>query len=86
MAQDLRLGVTVSRVSAGGANPFVGPRARYFAKEGEAVQAVHNLRDATAYRELGYEETDEEAYRAYLADLPDTADGPCPDHADPVPD
>ncbi|MGC9501532.1 hypothetical protein [Streptomyces sp. WG7] len=72
----------MSRESTRGADPSIGPRARYFAKEGEAVQVVHNLRDATAYRELGYEETDEEAYRAYQANLSDAPDGPCPDHAD----
>lgn len=60
-----------------GAAPPPGPRARYFVKEGEAVQAVYNLRDATVYRELGYEETDEQAYRA---SLPDSADGPCLEH------
>lgn len=54
-----------------------GPRARYFTRQGEGVQVVHNLRDATAYRELGYEETDEESYNA---SLPDPADGHCMDH------
>jgi hypothetical protein len=54
-----------------------GLRARYFTRQGEGVQVVHNLRDATAYRELGYEETDEEAYNA---SLPDPADGHCLDH------
>ncbi|MFF9021490.1 hypothetical protein [Streptomyces eurythermus] len=54
-----------------------GFRARYFTRRGEGVQVVHNLRDATAYRDLGYEELDEEAY---YAGLPDCVDGPCTDH------
>ncbi|MDT0341446.1 hypothetical protein [Streptomyces litchfieldiae] len=54
--------------------PATGPHARYFTKDGEGIQAVYNLRDATAYRELGYQETDEQAY---LASLPDPVDGPC---------
>ncbi|MFF9676179.1 hypothetical protein ACF1GS_31570 [Streptomyces eurythermus] len=54
-----------------------GLRARYFTRQGEGVQVVHNLRDTTAYRELGYEEMDEEAYHA---GLPDSVDGPCTDH------
>lgn len=42
---------------------------RYFTKDGEGVQVVYNLRDETPYRELGYTEVDEDAYRASLADL-----------------
>ncbi|MEU0741924.1 hypothetical protein [Streptomyces sp. NPDC006134] len=61
-----------------GTGPSPDPRARYFAKEGEGVQVVCNLRDATAYRELGYEEIDEQAY---LASLPDSIGGPCLEHA-----
>ncbi|MEY9488650.1 hypothetical protein RKD26_004444 [Streptomyces calvus] len=60
-----------------GAGPSPGPRARYFTREGEGVQVVYNLRDAGAYRALGYEETDEATYRA---SLPDGADGPCLEH------
>ncbi|MGW2766243.1 hypothetical protein [Streptomyces sp. NPDC001275] len=41
--------------------------ARYFTRPGEGVQAVHNLKDATPYAELGYEEVDEAAYQASLA-------------------
>jgi hypothetical protein len=41
---------------------------RYFTKEDEGVQVVYNLRDAAPYVELGYEETDEAAYRASLPD------------------
>ena len=40
------------------------PNPRYFAKEGESVQVVYNLRDATPYADLGYEEVDEAAYLA----------------------
>ncbi|MYX39034.1 MULTISPECIES: hypothetical protein [unclassified Streptomyces] len=43
------------------------PNPRYFTKEGESVQVVYNLRDATPYFDLGYEEVDE---AAYLASLP----------------
>ncbi|CQR62586.1 hypothetical protein [Streptomyces leeuwenhoekii] len=60
-----------------GTDPSPGPRARYFVKEGEAAQAVYNLRDATAYWKLGYEEIDEQEYRARL---PDSAVGPCLEH------
>ncbi|MFD8521090.1 hypothetical protein ACFV2D_13875 [Streptomyces capillispiralis] len=60
-----------------GTGPAPGPRARYFTRQGEGVQAVYNLRDAGAYRALGYEETDEATYRA---SLPDGADGPCLEH------
>ena len=42
------------------------PNPRYFAKEGESVQVVYNLRDATPYTNLGYEEVDEAAYLATL--------------------
>jgi hypothetical protein len=41
---------------------------RYFTKDGEGVQVVYNLRDASPYAELGYQEVDE---AAYLASLPD---------------
>jgi hypothetical protein len=53
--------------------PASGPR--YFGKEGEGVQVVHNLRDASPYAELGYEEVDE---AAYLASLPDLTASPSP--------
>lgn len=43
------------------------PNPRYFAKGTESVQVVYNLRDATPYLDLGYEEVDE---AAYLASLP----------------
>ncbi|WP_327345984.1 hypothetical protein [Streptomyces europaeiscabiei] len=46
------------------------PNPRYFTRQGEGVQAVYNLRDASPYAELGYEEVDE---AAYLASLPDPA-------------
>ncbi|MER7841681.1 hypothetical protein ABTY98_38800 [Streptomyces sp. NPDC096040] len=51
------------------------PNPRYFARDGEGVQVVYNLRDATPYAELGYEEVDE---AAYLASLPDPAASPLP--------
>ncbi|MFB7496088.1 hypothetical protein ACFC09_15575 [Streptomyces sp. NPDC056161] len=44
--------------------------ARYFTRPGEGVQAVYNLKNATPYAELGYEEVDE---AAYLASLDETA-------------
>ncbi|MEU0181416.1 hypothetical protein ABZ312_09525 [Streptomyces sp. NPDC006207] len=47
------------------------PNPRYFAKQGEGVQVVYNLRDAAPYLDLGYEEVDE---AAYLASLPTAAD------------
>ncbi|MFI9591204.1 hypothetical protein [Nonomuraea sp. NPDC052265] len=43
------------------------PNPRYVTKEGEGVQVVYNLRDATPYADLGYEEVNE---AAYLASLP----------------
>jgi hypothetical protein len=49
--------------------PTANPR--YFAKKGESVQVIYNLRDATPYLDLGYEEVDESAY---LASLPAPAD------------
>jgi hypothetical protein len=55
------------------AEPVRNPR--YFAKDGEGVQVVYNLRDASPYAELGYEEVDE---AAYLASLPDLAADPLP--------
>ena len=53
------------------------PNPRYFAKEGEGAQVVYNLRDATPYFDLGYEEVDEAAYVASLptADNLPTGDG-----------
>ena len=48
---------------------------RYFTKEDEGVQVVHNLRDAAPYFELGYEEVDE---AAYLVSLPDVFASPLP--------
>ncbi|MEU0058677.1 hypothetical protein [Streptomyces sp. NPDC006334] len=47
---------------------------RYFA-DGEGVQVVYNLRDASPYAELGYQEVDE---AAYLASLPDPTSSPLP--------
>ncbi|MDI6412193.1 MULTISPECIES: hypothetical protein [Streptomyces] len=57
--------------------PAARPRTRYFAKAGGGFQAVHNLRDTTAYRKLGYEEIDEPTF---LASLPDPADDVCTEH------
>ncbi|KQW11453.1 hypothetical protein [Streptomyces sp. Root369] len=57
--------------------PAPGPR--YFGKEGEGVQVVYNLRDASPYAELGYEEVDE---AAYLASLPDPTASPFPAPSD----
>ncbi|MER7477439.1 hypothetical protein ABTX60_07250 [Streptomyces sp. NPDC126510] len=48
---------------------------RYFTKDGEGVQVVYNLRDASPYFELGYEEVDE---AAYLEGLPDPTSSPLP--------
>jgi hypothetical protein len=45
------------------------PNPRYFSKDGEGVQVVYNLRDASPYAELGYQEVDEAAYLAALPDL-----------------
>ncbi|MDX3067816.1 hypothetical protein PV518_37620 [Streptomyces sp. ND04-05B] len=45
------------------------PNPRYFSKDGEGVQVVYNLRDASPYAELGYQEVDEAAYLASLPDL-----------------
>ncbi|MFF6801137.1 hypothetical protein [Streptomyces sp. NPDC012616] len=50
------------------------PNPRYFSN-GEGVQVVYNLRDASPYAELGYEEVDE---AAYLASLPDLTPSPLP--------
>lgn len=44
----------------------IAPNPRYFTKEGEGVQVVYNLRDATPYAELGYVEVEEAAYLAAL--------------------
>jgi hypothetical protein len=55
--------VTTSAAEAPAPNP------RYFSKDGEGVQVVYNLRDASPYAELGYEEVDEAAYLAALSDL-----------------
>lgn len=52
-------------------------RTRYFTKKGEGVQAVHNLRDPAPYLELGYKETDQQAY---IASLPDLTEPPSLDH------
>lgn len=41
---------------------------RYFAKDGEGVQAVYNLRSDAPYLQLGYTEVDEQTYRASLPD------------------
>ncbi|NEY34064.1 hypothetical protein GTU99_17965 [Streptomyces sp. PRKS01-65] len=60
-----------------GTDRSAGRRARYFVKEGEAAQAVYNLRDASTYWKLGYEEIDEQEYRA---SLPDSAAGACLEH------
>lgn len=51
------------------------PNPRYFTREGEGVQVVYNLRDASPYAELGYVEVDE---AAYLASLPDPTASPFP--------
>lgn len=51
------------------------PGPRYFAKKGEGVQVVYNLKDPTPYVELGYEEVDE---AAYLASVPDVLASPLP--------
>lgn len=55
--------------------PTTGPRTRYFTKDGEGVQVVHNLHDPAPYLELGYEETDQQTYNASLPDL-STPPGP----------
>jgi hypothetical protein len=56
------------------AEPVRNPR--YFTKDGEGIQVVYNLRDASPYAELGYQEVDE---AAYLASLPDPTTSPFPD-------
>ncbi|MER6557888.1 hypothetical protein ABT300_08995 [Streptomyces sp. NPDC001027] len=58
-----------------GTDKAPAPNPRYFTKEGEGVQVVYNLRDASPYAELGYEEVDE---AAYLASLPDPTAAPLP--------
>jgi hypothetical protein len=72
LAQDHRLGAAVNdEITAAPQQP--GPR--YFTKDGEGVQVVYNLRDASPYAELGYQEVDE---AAYLASVPDVLASPLP--------
>lgn len=50
--------------------PEAGPPTRYFTN-GDCHQAVHNLTDPAPILAAGFEEIDEDAYRALLAGLPE---------------
>lgn len=50
------------------------PVTRYFLHPEGGYQAVHNLCDPAPYLDAGYDEVDEDTYRAAL-DAPDAAPG-----------